>query len=493
MIELERNTYAAKLLEKIYRSGQPPVKIALARRALATAMSVLRNIEGMSFEDVSYQSARHSGWSRLAQLFQGQMELASLEPEKFIKGLRSFFMKTGNFVKKEGLGKEFFELYRKIRLSATEERDNENNSPEITGVSAAFLCLMLECTEYIRHDNLKLEQMPCGVTTDGQIMTVTDPYARIDFPQIELDQLQPGETSAEKMAGAFLKYGYTGIRTFEDMEILQLTSRFFSNQVAALSGYISEYSYDMLPEKPVNVSALTMSNLPCVQAVEAELAVSPQEFSIRRRSLPVGGVICRLSGFNSEVSLKLKETVIEEDRTVVLLYKLRIGIGDFCGYFNTKTAEFYSIISEYDVSKADPVGINTGLKLRKYLMSSIENIVLTNYAVCVLDRDRYTPEWMSSALISLLASGYSRIRSEITVIGGKPKDYYAETEFGKSRKDSPLYAQEDRYVAGHTMKLPPGRKASEEALEYAREYGYELEPGYTYVRPFIKEVLVKKP
>lgn len=51
------------------------------------------------------------------------------------------------------------------------------------------------------------------------------------------------------------------------------------------------------------------------------------------------------------------------------------------------------------------------------------------------------------------------------------------------------YYSEQRSINGYIRKLPKGSNASEQATNYAKQLGIELEQDETYVKPFIKHVL----
>ncbi len=58
-------------------------------------------------------------------------------------------------------------------------------------------------------------------------------------------------------------------------------------------------------------------------------------------------------------------------------------------------------------------------------------------------------------------------------------------------RDDRAYVQEAREVPGHTRRLPPGWKASEEAKQRAQLAGIILPAGHTYVRPHPRRVWVR--
>jgi|GEM_PF-5191192 len=50
------------------------------------------------------------------------------------------------------------------------------------------------------------------------------------------------------------------------------------------------------------------------------------------------------------------------------------------------------------------------------------------------------------------------------------------------------YTMEQKSISGYIRSLPDGQQASEDAVAYAKQLGYELPPNKTYVRPFQKYV-----
>lgn len=75
---------------------------------------------------------------------------------------------------------------------------------------------------------------------------------------------------------------------------------------------------------------------------------------------------------------------------------------------------------------------------------------------------------------------------------GKIKDVYHAKEVGTTHRDLENYNREERQINVIIRNLPEGHKASEGAKALAEQYGYELGENQTFVRPFIKQVFVRK-
>lgn len=74
--------------------------------------------------------------------------------------------------------------------------------------------------------------------------------------------------------------------------------------------------------------------------------------------------------------------------------------------------------------------------------------------------------------------------------GGKLRDTYHRGPIAD--RDPDLYGHKEKAIAGFVRKLPEGAIASDDAKRVAEQYGFELAADETYVRPFIKQVFVRK-
>ena len=56
--------------------------------------------------------------------------------------------------------------------------------------------------------------------------------------------------------------------------------------------------------------------------------------------------------------------------------------------------------------------------------------------------------------------------------------------------DKEKYKEETITISPYIRKLPEGATASEEAIQRAKEFGYELSEGETFVRPFTRKTFI---
>ena len=120
-------------------------------------------------------------------------------------------------------------------------------STEHREIFLAYLDLMSEQTEFLRPNMFNYNQLIVGITTEGDVLTVNDPFPNLDLPVYELSKSRKkGKEAVAVMERACRKYGYT----YEDYEEIHATSGCYSNNINFLIPYINEFTYDMLPEKP---------------------------------------------------------------------------------------------------------------------------------------------------------------------------------------------------------------------------------------------------
>lgn len=168
--------------------------------------------------------------------------------------------------------------------------------------------------------------------------------------------------------------------------------------------------------------------------------------------------------------LLLKELV--HNGSVHMVYKLDVFGSSLSGYFDTTSGFFYSVLREaFDLEPYNRLAV----------------FILALYASQVLDGVK-----LEAVSKHFLQGGHSL---EIKAFGksGKIKDVYHRAAATKTaHRDLEHYDKEERQINVIIRTLPEGHKASDEAKALAEQYGYELAPNQTFVRPFIKQVFVRK-
>ena len=201
-------------------------------------------------------------------------------------------------------------------------------------------------------------------------------------------------------------------------------------------------------------------------SVHTDVERLKEKLKHRRRTLPTNGVQFEIVDPTGELKGALLQEILYDD-SIHCLYRLDTRYGSVAGYYDTNSAFFYSISQDAD----SPVPYQ-----------NMTAIILSLYAAQVLDTEPITDDLIQHAGQSLVIRIFQK--------GGKLRDTYHRGP-GKTR-DPSLYGHKEVPIAGFIRKLPEGASASDDAKEVARQYGFELSPDETYVRPFVKQVFVRK-
>jgi hypothetical protein len=464
-IQLE-GTYRSRYLHKI--ASKPKPLWIQARRTFATAISVLASLDGVPFDTLVhsvYIYCEDSTLNWMTREYEKQVELAGANPERFVMGLHSFYNQISHKIRKNKLYSELMDFMGAYMELAYQPHPDVNEN-----VVTAYGNLLMQTMEYIRPSKFNFTQSIIGVTVDGQPICVPQPYPNWDLPSYEI------EDAAEKhrilpddvfrvLHETYAKYGYE-VASMEDLLEITEIQKLHDNTIVALMPYISEFTYDIFPlrhykswESPLTRIAVTVPLNNLLSLLKA-----------RKRTLPQNGTRIVFHDPLGEVQeLLLKETV--KHNAVIMLYRLSTKNGDVAGYFNTQTGFLYS--ANLDCGKPEVYH-----KTKKFLLYC--------YAVCVTNRFPSTE--------NTVFNGGTAVSLRVYSIGGKQRAVYGAAELGgtMNRRDVAGMEPQVREIDWYIRKLPFGQKASEDAVCMARQMGYDLDPGETFVRPFCKEVFVKR-
>lgn len=442
----------------------------IANRTFQTALVVLGFVKDVPFEILTseiYIYCKDSELRWMTREFEAQIELAGANPERFIFQLHKFYNDLSRRIRKENLFAEMADLLGLyMELSYT-------HSPAINqNIVDAYTNLIMQTTEYLRPNKFDLTRSLCGVTTDGEPLYQNQFIPFSDEPLLDLAEMDAARKkydSSAAMARLRDMYERSGYRaeTEYDFTTIAAIEKYYVTTRMALFPYMNEYTCDIFPQ-----NQLTTAECPLLKITASHCSEDIRRvLTARRRTVPSNGVRLVFDDPCGELrEMLIKETV--KNNTVVMLYKLTLNTGDYAGYYNTRNGFLYSMA-------IIPKGIFPDLK------EAIETLFLYCYALCVTNQYPQTE--------SAIMNGGSPVPVKIFNIGGKPKNMYnpdRETD-GAARKGNPDYSTETAKVEHYIRKLPTGQKASQEAVELARQMGYCLDDDQTYVRPFCKTVFVK--
>lgn len=426
---------------------------------------------------------RNEPFRAISKEYEAQIELASIDPEKFIFQLHPFYNSIAAKIRRDGM-LEIFAQFMAVfsRLRYTKPGETGMNAD----VAIAFTHLIYQTFDYLRPQKLDVTQTVVGVTTSGGAITIKDPFAYADMPgwDLSLANIQDsklGKTAPLTLPEAYMKYGFYNIPTIDEATVLGREQRIFACVRSAMLPFINEFTFDIFPVIPHNG---VVQRLVMMRARDVDVNGLHESLHKRRRTLPTNGVRIEFQDETECIkSLLLKELVFGD--SVVLLYRLSVDesadsekakYGDMSGYYDTNSEFFFSVAKE---SK------DTNMPL------FIEKLVLFAYAAQVLDNDSFSEasfrEHFSNFIYPIGIKCYG--------MGGKLKSTFSNEEQSHNvpRRSNDRYEAKEQAINGFIRKLPAGQRASDEAIERAKKLGYELAPDETYVSPFIRtEFYLKK-
>lgn len=495
---LEMNRY----VDKKYSNKGVSIWV-LHRRVISTAIQCVAESTDTEldasdvFTFLYHFSEGVKGDSRLIlKSITGQVELAFSDPYKFAKSLYRFLSNFGDDIKQNSQYEAFFMAFSYAQEHAKHGILVDEVPTVMIPVTNIIINLFFETLEFLRPNKYNINQIVVGLSTDGKILTMRDPYPMSDVPLYHIEKI--GSTKKFRNQQEFrslihqeyLKYGYTDIFNELDINALQGENNFLNNMVFSLVQYTNEYTTDILPESPFHFPD-NIANLyyPVFSGSENDVShLYDLTKHKRKRTLPANGAIVRfLDTENLFSSLHIKETYNND--SIILLYKLTSDKwGDISGYYNTKTGMFWSPFYSATLYVA---GNEKGIRTRKFEFV-VRNLVLWMYAAFVCDDTDILPTQIAFQKAFHFRNGGLPAASFFGV-GGKLRKQYQQNDglekavlFDRDNK-----FEEERPISGFVRRLPDGKKASEKAKLLAEMLGFELSENETYVQPFIRRQWLK--
>lgn len=464
-------------LEEKYRKrmnkkmqGKPQAVKIIMSRTFNSAIMILQHIADVPFEELIFDIFDFCidlQFKEIVRLFDAELELAGADQEKFVFDLHPFYNNISNKIRKENKYRELAEYIGTIVRLHREKKDKLNEK-----VIDAYLCMVLQTLEYLRKNKFDLNSCAYGVSTDGELLMGPYPLAYSDLPAIEYQEaIQSGKKfKSDIEAKRFLcelyaKQGLT-VRNTYDLDVLAQTQRIHAMTTTALFPFINEFTFDIVPANFYNSNKPPLMNL---IFDECDVELLKTRLQRRNRTLPTNGVMYEIDDASGELSGAMLKEIVYHD-CIYMLYRLDTNVGSLAGYYDTKDGFLFSITQ--DATSDVPY-------------NNLCALILSMYAAQVLvgaDNDVGTKFTQKGQ--PLIVKAYSK--------GGRLQNQYIKEPICTGSRSLEEYDKEERSINVIIRKLPEGKQASEEAKQLAKQYGYELETGQTFVRPFIKQVFVKK-
>lgn len=447
-------------------AGKPlPVRI-LMERTFNTALMVLEEIDGIPFTKLTmdvYFFCKDVAFKEVVRLYDAQLELAGANQEKFVFGLHGFYNNVVSKVKKAGKQREFAEF-----LGTVSRIQKEKCGQFSKHIIDAYLDLILQTFEYLRPNKFAMTECVYGVSTGGEFLTGPYPYPFSDLPVMEFEEkMETGwrpksrEDLLQFLSRLYAKYGIE-LHSEDELDVLEMIQRIHITTTAALLPLINEYTFQIIPEKVYTSIKAPLQDM----RIHADPERLKEKLKHRRRTLPTNGVLFEVDDPIGELQgVFLQETLYAD--SIHCLYRIDTKDGSLAGYYDTSSTFFFSILQDAD----DPLPYQ-----------NMTAFVLALYASQVLDTEPLTDDLFQQAGQPLVVHVFQK--------GGKLRDTYHRGPV--TDRDPDLYSHKEKAIAGFVRKLPEGATASDEAKRMAEQYGFELALDETYVRPFIKQVFIRK-
>lgn len=486
----------AKWFDRKSASMPGPMKI-LQRRTLGTAIQVIENVYDIPFEKMAtanFLFCQDIKTEKFTRLYEAQIDLAGMAQDDFVHGLHKFFNNAGRMIKEEGLQREFAE-FLSLSIQVADEIRAKDGMSDRTKVATAYVCLLLQQTQYLKENKFDFYHCICGLSETGEYLQIPDVYPMSDCYSTEADDkamkmIQKGQP-VDLFALVAEAYGQHGIELtcMEDLEHLQTIDKLFTTSIGVMMPYISEYTYDILPQPDEVFLCSPLSYYFIKFGDEYDVETLKGMLNKRARTLPTNGATISIKNSEGDFFVWKKILMKETFHTngIVMLFKLYTVVGCLCGYYNTKTREFYCPLQ--DANEPD-----------KELLDIIERLVLFLYACAVTRKGmemlqnmrqhtyfEFAPKDDEANKITL-----SEFEAEIFYMGGRLRNVYAAAQETRRGPTGPRAGNEEKYEAktsaiqGFVRKVGAGKNPSPEAVERAEALGFDLDPDETYVQPFVR-------
>lgn len=482
--------YAEQLLYEIQEakriSGSSKSDYVYRRRTLNVGWAVSNLLRDIPFEEMEiamYFSCDNS-IKEFVKEFEKQMEYCKMNEVAFRKNLHSFYLNLARRVKAENKVSLLVEFNNALFQAGLKK----GWSGRVRDVFSAYLSLCQQSITYFIND---LVEYPFCVGKDGNFVTVPDIFPMIDEAQEEGESTGIRKFIAEQkgtnlkvdnkaiwsnIVKAFKKIGFD-IKSYDDIVGIVGRSNNYGNNLDAILYYMDESLIEFCP-RSLN-SGYAGFPMP---RVWYDNEYYKERLMQRNYTLPSETVYADFDFAGGMKRVLLRETF--KDDAVVLIWKFEavdttVGNIDSTGYYIPSEKFFYS---NYMLGQG-------GAHLEG-CASAFENLILELYFLLTVRMTEEEENHKKRTKMIVCESGVDRKRVDrwnnqpvVTFsIKGKTEDKKSKSVNRTYNKGS--YEYDDISIACQIRRLPFGWKASDEALENARRYGYELEDGYTFVLPF---------
>lgn len=426
------------------------------KRTEGTILSILIKLKGIPTDELIADLFLHTEdefATELVKKFEGILIKASMDLNYLNENLHDFYIETAKYLKEN-------KMYNNFSKFAYFIYSNLSNNNVNLKILSAYQNLLLQQFCYLTPPG----KIAYGITTDGKLMITDEIYPFLDYPIYEIEE--KNIKNPNEIKKIFKSYGYS-IETLMDYEKIFLNEQIVTNMIIEMTNFINEDTSDIVPDRFIIASK-------GISTIRKWKDTSFYKDLIKRRKyiLPSSGVLGIYNNAGNIHSILLKEYFM--DNQIYLLYKI-INKDDegFYGVYDIKNDFFYSLYKD-----------STGEE--KY-HSFIENFILENYCHLTTDIEIDKKRNMALQIVDNIEdNNFHYPYQPIVQFVYKDNKNYSSNKDAKTLKnyDKKKYKEETITINPYIRRLPDGAIASDEAIERAKDFGYELAKGETFVRPF---------
>lgn len=360
-----------KRMDKKMR-GKPQVVKIIMSRTFGSSMMILQCLRNISFGELTfalYDFCTDLEFKEIVRLYDAELELAGINPEKFIFDLHPFYSKISNKIRKESKYREFAEFMGMVIRLHNEKKKVYNEQ-----VVGAYLDLVYQTLEYLRTDKFDLTTFPYGVSTEGELLIGPYPMAYSDLPIIEFrEAIEKGkkfQNSVEEgkfILGLYQKRGML-IGGINDLDDFVQAQRIHAATTTALFPFINEFTYDIVP---LNYYRTQIAPFNAMKVVNCDIRLLKNRLQHRNHTLPTNGVAFEISDESRELTGAMIREIFYHN-CVYMLYRIDTDKGSLAGYYDTKEEFLFSTLQ--DESQLSPYSNLCALILSMYATQVLSNM-----------------------------------------------------------------------------------------------------------------------
>lgn len=416
-------------------------------RCLNGAEGTIDRIKPYSAEEIilaSYVHTENENAKLLLQYYERMVILAKVNPDRYRRERDDLLVELTKFIHDQKLYREWVDFIYFLNMHMAENR-----------IQDAYKSEVMETWNYLtNYENVNI----FGLTTDNQLLICDEVYGDWDIALHKIQKLyRSKKITMEQMLHMYAKEDQkSGLFMIERHENLIDISIF------EMIPFINERTQDIMPVKWMEMALLQNLQLP---RVWKNTDFYKEQLQSRKYKIDRKG--CKAFFRNAG---NIKEILFMEhvrEKSVVMLFRMTTTKGSFMGFYHIGDDYFFSPYRGSD---------------NRQVHEHLENFVLEVYTeiVCGLEKDRKRIYALQEAddIDNIENFKSTHVYVEFGVFD---KKYDTDDLVGKRRKGTKQKAHE-RGLA--FRKLRVGQQASDEAYELAKEYGYIIPEGRTFVRPY---------